>query len=350
MAVLSARNFELSGVYTQVATATTAGSNVSATVDSTSNFNANDFVLVGTIGEEGSEIAKITSITSATVMVLDSLGYAHAIDEPIYFLSYDQIEFGRRSSSGGATEVITTKTMDYENEDGYTSYDYPTASTSDYYVYRHKNSYTSNFSEYSPEFQIPTYYCNVEDVADYLGIDIRDDTDVKYIQVEKMIDRATREIDNRTNTSFKSNTIATTAYEYSDGLGGKETIEGETGYRTAYYFQHRPIISVTELSVTTNSDTTDAADTTWNSLTENTDYYLDKDTGRFDIVTSSYFPPKGNKRIRKAYTWGRSTIPSDIKRIATFIVIRDLMLSSAGKTIIYGREAYSQPDLMALDK
>ena len=345
MSLLYGRNYELVGAYTKIKTAASAAA-TSLDVDSTVGFNANDFIVIGTPGEELCEVKRITAITDADTLAVVALTNAHAVDEPVSFIPYDQIEFAERESSGGANNVITTKTMVYEDGD-YTSYDYPTATTSDYYVYRYYNSHTGNYSEYSSEYQIPTYYCSVEDVEDYLNMLFGNDTEISYNKVEKTISYVTKEIDERTNTSFKSNTVSTSNYEYIDGVGGKLSIDGEEDYRTTYQIKHSPVISITSLSVTTDSDTTDSP--TWNSLTENTDYYLDKTTGMFDIVTNSYFPPKGNKRIRIAYTWGRSSVPMDIRRCAVLMVKKDLMLGNASSKVIEGKEGYTSAELTILN-
>jgi len=344
MAILKARNYELVGAHTKIKSAVSTG-DTSISVDSTAGFNANDWIVIGNPGEENCEIKRIKGITDSTTFSIEAITYSHLADEGIFFVPYDQIEFGRRTTSGGTTTVITTKTMNYE--DDYTSHDYPSSSTSDYYVYRYKNSYTSNYSSYQEEVQIVTLYCTVEDVADYLNMEIRNDTEIVYDQVERMIKNVTSQIDMETNSSFKVNTISTSDYEYHDGVGGKISVDGLEDSRTEYWLRHTPVISITSLDVTTAEDTTDSP--TWNSLTENNDYYLDKDTGRIDIVTSSYFPPKGNKRIRVAYTWGRNSVPNEIRKLAILMVKRDLMLGGAAGTIITKGSAYELTQLSVLN-
>src|SRR3990167_10509721 len=103
MSKLFARNYNLDVSYSQVKTASIVGA-TSIDVDSTVGFTVNDFILIGTPGEEGCEITGITAITDSDTLAVTALSYAHSVDEPIYFIPYDQIEFNRRSSSGGRSE------------------------------------------------------------------------------------------------------------------------------------------------------------------------------------------------------------------------------------------------------
>ena len=334
MAILKAKNYSLIGAYTQIKTAVSASA-TSVDVDSTVGFNANDWVVIGNPGEENCEIKRITAITDGDTLAVQAVNFAHLVYEPIYFIPYDQIEFNKRTTSGGSETVLTTKTMNYEET--HTSYDYPTASTSEYYIYRYKNSYTSNYSSYSDEEVIPTYYCNPNDVADYLNDDINSESSkINYDQVEKMIDRITSEIDNLTNSSFKSNTATN---EYHDGKGTR----GDE-----YFLKKGPVISITSLSTTQNDEDTDSASITWDSLTEDDDFFVDYDTGKISITDSSY-NPDGRNRFKVTYTWGRSSVPKTIKRLATLMTIRELGKLNAIKSVIKGQSEFSNFSYKALD-
>ena len=336
MSLLKAKNYSLIGAYTQIKTAVSAAG-TSIDVDSTVGFTANDWIVIGNPGEENCEIKRITAVTDGDTLAVQALAYAHIVDEPIYFIPYDQIEFNRRETTGGDEEVITTKTMNYEEY--YTSHDYPTAATTDFYIYRYKNSYTSNYSTYSDEEVIPTYYCLPKDVADYINEDINSESSqINYDQVEKMIDRITSEIDELTNSSFKSNTETD---EYHDGRG----LKGDE-----YFLKNGPVISVTTLSTTQNDEDTDSASVTWDELTEDDDFFIDLNTGKISITDSSYNPIEGRNRMKVTYTYGHSVVPKPIKRLATLMTIRDLAKINAIKSVIKGQSEFNNFSYTALDK
>ena len=334
--VLRARNRELVGSQTQIATAPSASA-IALVVDSTVGFNANDFIVIGTPGEDTCEIKRITAITNSTTFAVTALAYAHLVDEPVQFTPYDQIEFAERETSGGANNVITTKTMVYE-DGAYTTYDYPTASTSNYYVYRYYNSNSGNFSAYSTEYQIPTYYCSVEDIEDLSMLVTENDLDLNYNQVLKMISFVTKEIDEETNTSW---TTRTATQEYFDG-------SGHVG--TDYFLEEGPIISMTTLQTTQNDEDVDSASLTWDTLTENDDYFMDKATSRISITAESKNPNRGRNRGRATYTYGHATISNDIRRLATLMVIRDLAKMNAMKSVVKGHSEFNNFSYTAVDK
>jgi hypothetical protein len=140
-----------------------------------------------------------------------------------------------------------------------------------------------------------------------------------------MIDSATTEIEDRTNTVFYSNTVTD---EYHDGKGS---------YDTDYHTVYGPVISVTSLSTTQDDEDTVAASVTWDSLTENDHYFMNKRTGRISISNSTYYPVEGKNRLKITYIYGTSSIPSDIRKACILTVIRDLIHSNIGKNMVLGR-------------
>ena len=146
----------------------------------------------------------------------------------------------------------------------------------------------------------------------------------------KAIRYATAEIDRMTGTSFKTNNISTSAYEYHDGKN--------LGELQVYFVRNKPVISVSEFSTTTNDKTIGPANSTYNALTDNDHYVLDKETGRFSILDPQKDPSVGTFRARFAYVWGRSTVPSDIRRLTVLVTVRDLAGTVGGREVIGGRE------------
>lgn len=135
--------------------------------------------------------------------------------------------------------------------------------------------------------------------------------------VSDFIERASRQIDAITNTTFYS---VTNTDEYHDGKGA---------FENTYFTRKSPIIAVSSLSTTQNDDETAAASTTWDSLTENDHFYVDTGTGRIVVTYSSYRPVRGINRLKLTYTSGHSTVPLDVEqacvRFAAQILIESTM-------------------------
>ena len=120
------------------------------TLYSISQFAVNLVLLIGEIGNEGSEIIKTHASTTPsgfTVTLASALAKGHSKDTPVYILAFDQIEFSHTTTLSGAKTVLgSVQSIDPEKlemiyED--------TTYTSGYYFTRYKNSITSNFSDYS---------------------------------------------------------------------------------------------------------------------------------------------------------------------------------------------------------
>lgn len=91
--------------------------------------------------------------------------------------------------------------------------------------------------------------------------------------------------------------------EYQDGCGG-----------SILYLKNPPVASCSFYIDYARAWGTDAL------LTEDTDYVLDVDTGKIDLITTSL--PVGAKTIKAVYTGGYSTVPSSVEgavlRLARF--------------------------------
>jgi len=350
---LNAKNYDISGQeYTQIATAIAIGG-TTLVVDNTTGFSSNDYIVLGDRGSETCEIVKIASVTNITTLTIGAAVFAHEVDDPVYKIPFNQVRFYSCATQTGTFALITTEDADVDNINWKTSYYHSAGTTTTWYKYTYYNETTTAETAIADSTAVIgayNFYCTIQDVGAYLGIDIDDNTAPSASAVRDIIEYVSDEIDNQLNTSFRSNTIPATDYEYIDGVGGKQTIEGETFYQATYFLKHTPIITVDDLDVCLNPDTTDAASETWTNLTEITDYYVDKDTGRIRIVTPGYVPPKGNKRIRVAYTWGRSAVPTDIRKLAVLMTIRDLMKGNIGRSLIQGRDEFDATQFTALDR
>jgi len=78
--------------------------------------------------------------------------------------------------------------------------------------------------------------------------------------------------------------------------------------RVYYYTRYAPISSVTNIKVGTKT------------LTEGTDYYVYKQTGKIKFKDGRI--KDGNQNVEIVYTWGGETVPDAVKNVIIEIVVR----------------------------
>ncbi len=112
----------------------------------------NDWVLVGEIGNPNAEILQINgAVSDGTSLTVDNAGsggarFAHAVDEPVYRLDFNQIQYARATTEDGSKTVLATNEV--MPEDFQSRYD-DQSNTTGYAFVRFKNSFTGGFSAYS---------------------------------------------------------------------------------------------------------------------------------------------------------------------------------------------------------
>ncbi len=75
---------------------------------------------------------------------------------------------------------------------------------------------------------------------------------------------------------------------------------------------------------------------------------FDTNTGRVRITDSKDYPEEGNGQIKVDYTYGYTSVPREIKRLAILMTARHFMLMGVGKSLTAGREF--TPNLEVFDK
>ena len=133
----------------------TAGVAVAGTTLTVQAVDANawaddDFIIVGEIGSKTAELLQINgAVTDGTSLTIDQSGssgarYVHSVDEPVYRIDYNQIEFSRATTATGTKTVRTS--AEIQPDDLFTRYEDSTFSTGFGFV-RFKRG--SNYSEFS---------------------------------------------------------------------------------------------------------------------------------------------------------------------------------------------------------
>lgn len=153
--ILRARHPDLDHQEKTFLSAKIAAGATTITVKSPQGFSIDDFVVLGTIGQERTEIKQISGLSGLTISFATGTTYAHSVDAPVTTTPYNQVEFYRAASSGGTYSLIATSTIDYDEY--YTRYDYIPGVSTDYYKIRYLNSDTLTYSEFSGEMSATGY-------------------------------------------------------------------------------------------------------------------------------------------------------------------------------------------------
>ncbi len=112
----------------------------------------NDWVLVGEIGTPNAEILQINgAVSDGTSLTVDNAGsggarFAHAVDEPVYRIDFNKVEYSRATTATGSKTVLAT--LEVFPEDFQSRYD-DTTNDSGYAFVRFYNSFSVAYSAYS---------------------------------------------------------------------------------------------------------------------------------------------------------------------------------------------------------
>lgn len=154
--ILKVRNDEVTKneVKTYLATASASGAST-LTVQNITGFGVNDYILLGKFGSDEAEIIKLhasTAPSGTTITLASTTARAYSRDTVIQRIGFNQVEFSRASTTGGAKTVLTTKNI--TSDEIHTIYNDTTNSTGFGYV-RFYNSTAATNSSYSDEEKYP---------------------------------------------------------------------------------------------------------------------------------------------------------------------------------------------------
>lgn len=98
-----------------VLTAAATAADTTITVANNSGFANNDYLLIGKLGEEKSEIKKIgAAVSEGTSLTIAACAFSHDVDTPIAKIPYDKVRFyyGTTTTSGDATALAAAQSLD----------------------------------------------------------------------------------------------------------------------------------------------------------------------------------------------------------------------------------------------
>jgi len=183
----------------------------------------NDWIIVGEIGTKTAEVLQINgAVSDGIALTIDNAGsggsrYAHAVDEPVYRIDFNRVEFSRATTVDGSKSVLTT--IEVQPDDEFTRYD-DTASTTGFGFGRFNNSLTSLYSSYSAGVPYSGYpakalFRMIENVRKLLGEKFEDhhitDDDIIYELNEKQRDVYHRRLWSFAEIIFSFSSVANTA-------------------------------------------------------------------------------------------------------------------------------------------
>jgi len=125
-----------------------ASSGTTLTVKNTEGLSANDYIILGTVGSEKTEIVKITTTDSNTQLTIGATKFAHNVDEIVSYTPYNQIRFASATTESGS-KTQQGSAVDLEVDDLVTEANL-TSVTSGYVFARYYNSTSGDYSGYSP--------------------------------------------------------------------------------------------------------------------------------------------------------------------------------------------------------
>ncbi|MBT3993910.1 MAG: hypothetical protein HOF02_07660, partial [Gammaproteobacteria bacterium] len=172
-------------------------------------------------------------------------------------------------------------------------------------------------------------YCTVQDVADFLRVDITDTTTPNKAQVIKLINRKEDEIDRRTGHAWREATATTEVHDMP--------IIYEFGWGTPLFLRHRKIRTDANGGLVSSSgDSLEVYDgasggntggsANYNDITDNADggFVLDPEYGRL-YMRGFIFTVMRKNRMRITYRYGDTTVPLDIEEACVKMVAVELL-------------------------
>jgi len=117
------------------------------------NFSVGQYVVIGNLGSEKTEIIRIhasTAPTSTTITLASALSFAHNRGDIVRFIPYNQIIVERSTNSGSSFSALSAINIRPDATETYLQR--PSDSSTDVYQARFYNSSDVVYSQYSPQF------------------------------------------------------------------------------------------------------------------------------------------------------------------------------------------------------
>lgn len=124
-------------------------------VQNIEGFSVSEYVVVGKIGEEKTELVKIhasTAPTGSTITFTAGLSFDHAVNTPVTYIGFNQVALYSAATETGTYTIVGSAT-NIEVDQDHTEINDTAGSTSTWYKVRYYNSTSATYSSYSDEVQ-----------------------------------------------------------------------------------------------------------------------------------------------------------------------------------------------------
>jgi hypothetical protein len=153
-------------------TANVSTAGTALTVANNEGFVANDYILIGSFGDDTSEIRKISTVATGFTINVDALEFNHPKGTPVSKILFNQVKVYRSATRTGTYELQAT--VDLETGSAYTEY-IDSATGTVYFKTAYFNAHSSALSDYSDIIASTGYESNSlfnirRRVAKYLGL------------------------------------------------------------------------------------------------------------------------------------------------------------------------------------
>lgn len=128
---------------------------VSSITANGTDFVANQYVFLGQIGSERTEIVQIATASATTITLVSPSVYAHNRGDIIRFVPFNQLVPERSTDAGSTFSALSTINVRADASETYLQR--PTDSATDYYRFRFFNSTSGNYSAYSSSVSASGY-------------------------------------------------------------------------------------------------------------------------------------------------------------------------------------------------
>ena len=137
-------------------TSACAAAATTLTVQNIEGFAVGNYLVLGKLGEEKTEIVRIhtsTAPTSSTITLNAACSFAHSVNTPVTYIAFNQVAVYSALSKTSAYSAVSGSPVSIEVDQDYTEFSDSAGTTSTWYKVRYYNSSTSVYSSYSDVVQ-----------------------------------------------------------------------------------------------------------------------------------------------------------------------------------------------------
>jgi len=212
-----------------------AAAGITLKVRNTQGIVANDYIVLGKIGNEQTEIVKVATVDSNTQFTIGATKFSHDIDSIVSFIQFNKIQFASATTKTGIKTYYPSSTTGYDIEvDDYVTEQNLTSVTSGYVFARYWNEHGNEYSGWSDAMAVAGFdEDSMRHIIDMARLRTDEETE-DLVTDDKLIDIAKEATDiletTRKNWSFTQSstgfvlTAGVQSYPVTPSLAGYESI------------------------------------------------------------------------------------------------------------------------------